>query len=180
MIHFVATGITVAVWGRRTGAPRSIAPRTKRRLRRVHLDLNKESARVAQCYPPGGAMIPSRVILPLCGIFLSAAVMAQGQAPPTGQVATFVTGEKMLNACTGEGAVLANCVGYAIGVADAASVASAAGGNIRGFRVCLPPGGTGTQILGIILQFLDAHPAERQYSAAALAVQALAAAWPCP
>jgi hypothetical protein len=61
-----------------------------------------------------------------------------------------------------------------------AAEASAAGSLIGPFRVCRPEEVTGSQARQVIVEFLQAHPEERQsHSAAGLAIQALAEAWPC-
>lgn len=111
---------------------------------------------------------------------LAGQVGAQTSAEPNSSVVTFWSGEQMLSYCKG-GAVRDGCTGYAMGVADTAAEASAAGSIIGPFRVCRPEEVTASQARDVIVQFLQAHPAERRdHSAAGLALQALAAAWPCP
>jgi hypothetical protein len=96
-------------------------------------------------------------------------------------VVTFWSGQEMLNYCRDDNqAAREGCTGFAMGVADTAAEASAAGSIVRSFRVCRPGEVTGSQARDVILQYLQAHPRELYYSAASLAIRALAAAWPCP
>jgi hypothetical protein len=95
-------------------------------------------------------------------------------------MAIFFSGEEMLNYCR-DANHREGCTGFAMGVADAAAEASAAGSIVRPFRVCRPAEITGSQTLDVLLQFLQAHQSsELHYSAASLAIPALSAAWPCP
>jgi hypothetical protein len=106
---------------------------------------------------------------------------AQTPTERSSTVVTFFSGEEMLNYCRGANqAARDGCTGFAMGVADTAAEASAARAIIGPLRVCRPEEVTGSQALDVILQFLEAHPAELHYSAASLAIQALAAVWPCP
>jgi hypothetical protein len=104
----------------------------------------------------------------------------QAGAQPLGP-ATFLSGEQLLNYCGSDNqATRDGCTGFAMGVADTAAEASAAGSLIGPFRVCRPEEVTGSEARDVIIRFLQAHPMELQYSAASLAIRALAATWPCP
>jgi hypothetical protein len=125
---------------------------------------------------------------PLAAIAVASLLIAMTQqervqtpTEPHGTVVTFWSGEEMLNYCSGanQAAHEEGCTGFAMGVADTAAEASAAGSMARPFRVCRPAEATGSQALDVVLQYLQARPDELQFSAASLAIQALAAAWPC-
>jgi hypothetical protein len=124
------------------------------------------------------------MILPLCGIFLSAAAWAETPqtvpVPPLPTV-TFKSGEWLLTKCgSGQQQDQATCLGFVMGSTDAVTVATAFGGACGTFRVCRPAQVTDEQVRDVILKYLEAHPAERSSSSAvALAARALAAAWPC-
>ena len=119
----------------------------------------------------------------IAGFLVASSGRAGSQMPakPNGPV-TFLSGEQLLNYCGGDDpAARDGCTGFAMGVADAAAEASAAGSLIGPFRVCRPEEVTGSETRDVIVQFLQTHPEERQsHSAAGLAIQALAKAWPCP
>jgi hypothetical protein len=125
---------------------------------------------------------------PLAAIAVAGLLIAQTrqervQTPtePHSAVVTFWSGEEMLNYCSSANqAAREGCTGFAMGVADTAAEASAAGSMAKPFRVCRPEEATGSQTLDVILQYLPAHPDELQSSAASLAIRALAAVWPCP
>ena len=106
-------------------------------------------------------------------------VGAQTSTEPNNTVVTYLSGGEMLNYCRDANHREA-CTGFVMGVADTAAEVSAAGSIVRPFRVCRPAEVSGSQARDVILQFLQAHPGELHYSAASLAIQALAAAWPCP
>jgi len=129
-------------------------------------------------------MTASRVILPLCGIFLSVAVWAETpQTVPVPQLATvtFKSGEWLLTKCrSGQQQDKTTCLAFVMGLTDAVSVATAYGGACGTFRVCRPEHVTDEQVRDVIVRYLEANPVERRStSAVALAARALAAVWPC-
>lgn len=125
-------------------------------------------------------MTASRIIVPLCGVFLSFAMRAEAQQPPPGYISQFWTGELMLNVCRGKdpGSV-AQCLAYTKGAADLFSAVSAIPGSIGGYRVCIPGAVSAFQVRDVVVQYLEAHPVDRDTSAAYSVVRALSAAWPC-
>jgi hypothetical protein len=128
----------------------------------------------------GDALLAALVVANLL-VASSGSVGAQTPAKSNGPVA-FLSGEQLLNYCGGnDPATRDGCIGFTMGVADAAAEASAAGSFVGPFCVCRPEEVTGSQVVEEIVQFLEAHPEERQSrGAAGLAIQALAKAWPCP
>lgn len=46
--------------------------------------------------------------------------------------------------------------------------------------VCLPAGVKAGQLMDVVCQYLEKHPEQRQWPAAALAADAIRKAWPCP
>lgn len=129
-------------------------------------------------------MIPSRMILPLCGIFLSLAAWAETpHTVPVPQLTTvtFKSGEWLLTKCrSGQQQDQTTCMGFVMGMTDAVTVAAAYGGACGTFRVCRPAQVADEQVRDVIVRYLEAHPAERNStSAVALAARALAAVWPC-
>lgn len=132
----------------------------------------------------GKAMIPSRMILPLCGIFLSVTAWAETpQAVPVPQLTTvtFKSGDWLLTKCRSHRQQdQTTCLGFVMGMTDAVTVATAYGGACGTFRVCRPAQVTDEQARDVIVTYLDAHPTARNStSAVALAARALAAVWPC-
>jgi hypothetical protein len=113
----------------------------------------------------------------LCGIFLSIAVRAEAQAPPTPYTAVFETGEQLLSACSAQ--LLPQFTGYVMGAADLLAAVSILFGGIGEYRVCRPVGVTADQTRGAVVQYLETHPAARQYGASYAVIQALTTTWPC-
>ena len=101
---------------------------------------------------------------------------------PPGHAAVFWSGQMMLNVCKQSDAIVPHedCLAFAKGVVDLLSEATAAVGGVGSYRVCLTQDVTENQVRDVVMQFLQEHPAELNYSAAYLASRALAAAWPCP
>jgi hypothetical protein len=129
----------------------------------------------------GGAHLTAIAVAGCLLIAMTGQVGAQIPTEPNSTVVTFWSGEEMLNYCSSANqAAREGCTGFAMGVADTAAEASAAGSMARPFRVCRPADATGSQAFDVILQYLQVHPGESQHSAASLAIRALAAAWPCP
>ena len=67
-------------------------------------------------------------------------------------------------------------MGYVEGVADTL----AADEYLTGWNACLVGGLTDVQLRDVVVKFLEGHPEERHFAAAALVAQALAKAFPCP
>lgn len=131
-------------------------------------------------------MISSRMILALCGIFLFVAVRAEAQPPRMAVAVAFLDGQGLLAECRSTQPIaVQDCLGFATGVADAASVIMQAKGDIGRtttgavLSVCRPVQATNGQVRDAIVQYIGAHPADQNQSAAGLAVVALATAWPC-
>ena len=153
-------------------------PQITRMIARIEMErVTREGAR------PRGDRSRARALaaIALAGLLIASVGRVAAQAPtePNNTMAIFFSGEEMLNYCK-DANHREGCTGFAMGVADAAAEASAAGIIVRPFRVCRSAEITGSQTLDVLLQFLQAHPSELHYSAASLAIPALSAAWPCP
>jgi len=63
-------------------------------------------------------------------------------------------------------------IGFALGVASTLQIVDP--------RTCLPQGGTVGQLVRVIIQYLEANPAELHKEASGLAIAAFRKAFPCP
>ena len=70
------------------------------------------------------------------------------------------------------------CLGYAGGIADALTAFSIAYPTM--VQVCMPAGITMQQTMDVVIRHLQAHPEDRHLPAAALAIEAFVATFPCP
>lgn len=94
------------------------------------------------------------------------------------QVNGYLDGNELLTWCSES--ITARCGAYDMGVADAMQFFRTDGGNLTGFRACIPPPVTSKQVEDIVMKFLREHPELRHLSAAGLVINALADAFPCP
>ena len=81
-----------------------------------------------------------------------------------------LTGNELYDVCLGDSFDRGMCVGYALGVAEAAGLAGVA---------CIPPDVTRGQIKDVVVNYLRDHPADRNKSAYGLVTTALQSVWPC-
>jgi hypothetical protein len=107
-----------------------------------------------------------------------ATAVALGCLPAAAQdVPSFYSGNLLWSHCTSNSAYeVGLCRGYVAGIADVMALGTA----IFGFRACLPQHVTTDQTQDVVKRLLEQHPEGRHYTAASLAAQALALAFPCP
>jgi hypothetical protein len=111
----------------------------------------------------------------LFGILALAVVLTE----PTGVAAQFIDGNKLhsqLQAAkqlryrsASQDMFEAAGQGYVMGIADSHSGV-----------LCIQPGVNFGQLIDIVTQYLETHPAERHWSAATLVLTAIAQQFPCP
>jgi Rap1a immunity proteins len=97
-------------------------------------------------------------------------------------VGAFVNGNELFGVCSDDHHFnQAYCKGYVVGVADAISVVTAQIANVGSIApTCLPKEHLAPeQVRDVVVQYLTAHPETRHEVAAAEAVKALLAAFPC-
>ena len=94
---------------------------------------------------------------------------------PTG----FLSGNRLLDICDQSHSAL--CIGYIAGIADAMGTSLADGSHpaVAGWQACFPQGVSGGQVRDVAINYLQAHPEQRQLSAASLVAHALSEAFPC-
>jgi hypothetical protein len=96
------------------------------------------------------------------------------------EVRAFYNGNQLLAFCESRTERdVGTCLGIIAGAADMLSEISAPGGNFSGFRACIPKSATAGQARDVVVRELRAHPENRNYTAASLAADALARAFPC-
>jgi hypothetical protein len=67
------------------------------------------------------------------------------------------------------------CMGYLTAVMDAL----AGGGNVNGYRACIPPTADMNQIVDIVKSFIRNHPEKRHFLAVGLVAASFSEAFPC-
>jgi Rap1a immunity proteins len=126
---------------------------------------------------------PRRLLWPfsLIAIALAVFMVAKPTAGQNDTVPAFYNGKKLLAQCNSYDMTERGlCAGFIAGVADTFSAVMKNGGTLWGLRVCAPDGADLKEAQDIVVQHLRAHTEDREVTAAALAAEALAAAWPCP
>ena len=88
---------------------------------------------------------------------------------PLTAVAEFKDGNRLLSQIRGDSVEYAHALGYVIGVAD----------TVQGITYCPPASVTAGQLVDLVRQHLEAHPAVRHLSADRHVIYALKGAWPC-
>lgn len=112
------------------------------------------------------------------GLLLTAgAAQADSAASP-------IDGNKLLARCTSDKPVLSQgCDAYVTGVADAVSdyemAAKLAKVTRAEDRICVPVGTTGTQLRKTVVDWLQAHPAERGRQAGVTVIHIYRQVYPC-
>jgi Rap1a immunity proteins len=101
--------------------------------------------------------------------------------PVTAQVMT-INGNALNNYCNPnksapaqEWAMAATCMGYLAAVMDA----FAGGGDVNGYRACIPPTADMNQIVDIVKRFIRNHPEKRHFLAVGLVAASFSEAFPC-
>jgi hypothetical protein len=96
--------------------------------------------------------------------------------PVSSAEADFQTGNQLLAACNQR--PRQECLGYVEAIADVL-LALQLGGDLLGWRACMPQTLTSNQAADVVLKHLRDHPEQRHLGAAGLAAQALADGFPC-
>ena len=110
------------------------------------------------------------VLLIMALVLVSAGVSAQQGGT------IWASGNFMKNSCHSEtGRNLGRCEGFAMAVAGVMAVAP-----VAGWRACIPEGVLVSQLITIMLKYLDDHPERLHHDAVDLAAQGFAEAFPCP
>ncbi len=119
-------------------------------------------------------------------IVLSLLFLAMAAARPVAAQSreSAIDGNKLLERCTAKDRSLAQgCEAYVQGVADTVAVyeAAAKAANVTQAesRICVPTQVTGIQMRDAVVQWLQAHPADRAHQAGHVAVHVLRETWPC-
>jgi Rap1a immunity proteins len=92
------------------------------------------------------------------------------------EVSRFYSGNDLWSLCSGNSGIQSGlCMGYVRGIADAMMVQPP---GVAGRRACFPEQVTAEQARDVVKRYLEQHPEVRHYSAASLAAEALAEAFP--
>jgi hypothetical protein len=91
------------------------------------------------------------------------------------EVASWLNGDQLLAICSE--ATPMECAGYIEGVLDMMRFNEDASGVSLG--VCVPEEKTKRQLIGVLVAYLQAHPAERRHTGVSETYGALRAAFPC-
>lgn len=120
-----------------------------------------------------------RMLVLAAGLLWPVSVFSQTKDIP---VDAFVDGNQLFSVCSDDHHFnQAYCKGYVVGVTDALNVVTAQLANIGSIApACMPKEHFAPeQARDVVVQYLTAHPETRHEAAAAEAVKALLAAFPC-
>jgi hypothetical protein len=124
----------------------------------------------------------STVLVLTAALLWPVSVFSETQLSPELPVGAFVNGNELFGVCSDDHHFnQAYCKGYVVGVADAIAVVNAMKANGLAIQSTCPPKEhfAPEQVRDIVVQYLTAHPETRHQAAAAEAVKALLAAFPC-
>jgi hypothetical protein len=102
-----------------------------------------------------------------------ALVVALAVATPAHAANVFESGNDLLTACLGDGQQRMLCYGYIEAISDAMKYFQ------QGHPECPPGNVIAQQVRDVVVNWLQAHPAGRHYTAVSLVVRAFKAAWGC-
>ena len=103
---------------------------------------------------------------------ISAAIIVATIAPAK---ASYMTGNELLEECTGNVGKQMSCLGYIEGVSDSLDLGRA--NNSR--SGCVADGVTAGQLQDVVIRYLRNNPEKRNFDASVLTVIALGEAWNC-
>ncbi len=109
-------------------------------------------------------------------VIVAALLLASGGTAQAQKGGYFWTGNNLLRVCN---ASLEVCLAYVAGVVDAAAAANALTGSFAGFKICIRGAVSVNQAKDVILNYLRAHPEQRDANAASIAAYALQRAFHC-
>jgi hypothetical protein len=93
----------------------------------------------------------------------------------SGQVVSFVDGNFLLQRCTGNVLEQRQCTAYIAGVSDEMAIQR----RREGKPECFPPNIDISQLRDAVVNYLQAHPAIRHYTAAELVHNTINSVWGC-